>query len=185
MWIGTALVTDDIVAFIRARLDEDELWAKAASAPHHSDAPTVEGGMHWRWAIGPNWEPYDPDPLEQHLAEDVDPRGNISLVTVEEWPYSWDTTVRSSPGRVLYTDDEVRTAEAAHIARHDPARVLREVEAKRAIVEMCESHANAQFPDFEGGYASAAEDALTHLALVWSDHPDYRPAWAPGAAGPA
>lgn len=68
-------------------------------------------------------------------------------------------------------------ANGAHIARHDPARVLAECEAKRRIVEQAsEDHA-------EGGGITSAEIALQHilcaLALPYADHPDYREEWKP------
>lgn len=90
---------DDLIAFLNARLDEDEAEAKAAA-----------------------------NALNRHIECDPD--------------------------------------NAAHIARHDPARVLREVAAKRAIVERY-----AKAPDWAGG-----EDVRL-LAAVWSDHPDYRQEW--------
>lgn len=83
-----------------------------------------------------------------------------------------------------------RKADARHIARHDPARVLREVEAKWHIVRDYERAARA-CSDATGseldsrGYASmcGARDALraacAALAAAWSDHPDYRKEWAP------
>jgi hypothetical protein len=70
-------------------------------------------------------------------------------------------------------------ADAAHIARHDPARVLREVAAKRAIIEEWEvdyiDNPCTQLPD-----ARAARLALHVIATVYSDHPDYDPAWTWG-----
>jgi hypothetical protein len=62
-----------------------------------------------------------------------------------------------------------------HIARHDPARVLREVAAKRKILaehaqgwgHPCEAYTGPEFPC----------PTLRALAGVWSDHPDYDPAW--------
>ena len=54
--------------------------------------------------------------------------------------------------------------EHVHIARHDPARVLREVTAKRAILDAV-------------GYDDR-EAVAGHLAAVYSDHPDYRKEWA-------
>src|SRR5690606_8332982 len=54
-----------------------------------------------------------------------------------------------------------------HIARHDPARVLAECQAKRAIVAQCESGlANGDF-----GESTLAEVTLRHLAAVYADHP--------------
>jgi hypothetical protein len=58
----------------------------------------------------------------------------------------------------------------AHIARHDPARVLREVEAKRQLI--------AHLIEFmEGDYAPWNEDALKIIALPYADHPSYREEW--------
>ena len=73
-----------------------------------------------------------------------------------------------------------------HIARHDPARVLREVEAKRKIlaeytrvVELRKSYPEGYDPnDYHGLYESGLEEAVTHLAVVYSDHPDYREDWS-------
>jgi hypothetical protein len=47
-----------------------------------------------------------------------------------------------------------------------PDRMIREVEAKRAIIA---EHS----PYFGGSYP-----ALRHLAAIYSDHPDYRAEWA-------
>ena len=84
--------------------------------------------------------------------------------------------------------------DAAHAARHDPARVLREVAAKRAILGrwrdlhpvadslMQEQQHGVYAGDGEytlGAYAALTE-TLRGLAAVYSDHPDYNPAWGPG-----
>jgi len=126
-----------IVDFIEARLAEDELWAIAASTPpaHWVDARPVPGGVHWVWGMGGNWEHYDPDPLEEYLGEnwhgeDGEHR-NPTLVTREEFE---TRSVGQLSHPVISYAEEVRTVDAAHIARHDPARVLREVPTKRAIL---------------------------------------------------
>lgn len=54
----------------------------------------------------------------------------------------------------------------------DPARVLRDVEAKRVILDRYERW------DEGYGFQSALEIAVSVLAAVYSDHPDYRPEWA-------
>ena len=60
-----------------------------------------------------------------------------------------------------------------YIARHDPARVLREVEAKRRIV------ATAVLM-LDGGVSYESwESVLQDLALPYSEHPDYRQEWKP------
>lgn len=85
---------------------------------------------------------------------------------------------------------------AAHMARHDPARVLAEVAAKRRLLD---EHADygeglGQTPDGDYGMIPAActtcgtpsEYAvawpcptLRTLALSYAGHPDYRQEWRP------
>lgn len=60
--------------------------------------------------------------------------------------------------------DAVRTA--AHVARHDPARTLREVEAGRKFLAW---HAGDR----------AYLNVILAKAAVYRDHPDYDPLWAP------
>jgi hypothetical protein len=64
-------------------------------------------------------------------------------------------------------------ADAGHIARHDPARVLREVEAKRRILAWASDpkmHLEL-IPEAERYYV------LTALAQPYVDHPDHQEAW--------
>ena len=61
---------------------------------------------------------------------------------------------------------------ARHIARHDPARVLAECEAKRRIVEL-----NATKPGRKTTFRRLL--TLQTLALPCADHPDYRQEWKP------
>jgi hypothetical protein len=91
---------------------------------------------------------------------------------------------------------------AEHIARHDPARVLREVEAKRkrlalyldAKEALAAALKNAP-PDSPAtahsyvrerinvnqasGRFTALETSVRLDAMAWSDHPDYRQEWKP------
>ncbi|MFE1358844.1 DUF6221 family protein [Streptomyces harbinensis] len=72
-----------------------------------------------------------------------------------------------------------RTAE--HIARWDPERVLREVEAKRRLIEHCEdARRRASEDEYDSEAAatrSALEDALLAIASAHSGHPDFREEW--------
>lgn len=74
------------------------------------------------------------------------------------------------------TCDYVSSEEGAHIARHDPARVLREVAAKRKLVRSIEGLVQHAY-----GYDSAGtvEEVLTPLAAIYSDHPDFNEEWRP------
>jgi hypothetical protein len=123
----------DLVAFLRARLDEDEQVARTAEA----ETSAV-------------WTAY---------SESVDEEGGGAVAT----------------GSYGYFGDQRH-----HIARHDPARVLAEVDAKRDVIRLAE-RAHDYHATFVSGFAAAMEDALRKFALAYADHPDYKPEWAPDA----
>ena len=128
-------MTGDLIAFLNARLDEDEAAAKGAAGDVWEYRDT------WVWC-GP--------------FEVADIFGGADMEEI-----------------------------GGHIARHDPARVLREVTAKRVIVTRYAAVRRA-FDDREGGLwpdvtrreKSHAYATLCDLAGIWSDHPDYQDEWA-------
>jgi hypothetical protein len=122
---------DDLITFLRARLDEDEQAAAAAA------------GQQTYY----DWEVREAEPHEQ---PEVRATGTSYQV-------------------VSGVDDST----AEHIARHDPARVLREVEAKRRLIQWCVWMVG----DFRG--SDVWKDVLPLLALPYADHPDYRDEWRP------
>jgi len=71
---------------------------------------------------------------------------------------------------------------ARHIALHDPARVLREVEAERKILTNYERifAERKTHPDDQAiaGALLALYGVVRTLAAVCSNHPDYNPAWS-------
>lgn len=71
--------------------------------------------------------------------------------------------------QALYRDvnGKPRTFDARHIATHDPAYVLADVEAKRAMLAM---HA-------DGDCHIGKNWTLMYLARPFKDHPDFDPAW--------
>lgn len=85
-----------------------------------------------------------------------------TLIRDEKWKY--DTL-----GHIATTSNDA--AYADHIARHDPARVLAECAAKRALVEQVSDVA-------WGGYA-VRDVVLETLAAAYSGHPDYQEEWRP------
>jgi len=110
------------------------------------------------------------------------------------WKRDGLNSVRDNEGRlIIYGDGPAPgDAEVAHIARHDPARVLAQCKAHRAIVELhwvC--RVSIWWPEVEaievevcvmcsGGEYDPDEDVkwpcptLRALAAIWSDHDDYR-----------
>lgn len=92
---------------------------------------------------------------------------------------------------VTYDEGSPTEGQAAHIARHDPARVLREVEAKRAIIAehsiFVAENEDPRKPRHEvgcercgylGNDPTSGCKTLRSLAATYSDHPDYRKEWA-------
>lgn len=105
------------------------------------------------------------------------------LVAADLWGWTASEADYGEP----ITDDVPRDT-AVHIARWDPARVLAEIVAKRAIVEDYQIVlANNAIEKANDGdeVQIAARDliaksllmVLRRLVTVWSAHPDYDPAW--------
>jgi hypothetical protein len=117
---------DELIAFLRARLDEDEQVALAAKGHRVFDGTGIVADRDRSVTLG------------SHVA--------------------------------------------THIARHDPARVLADVEAKRQIIEgFAELHHNpARHTD---AVLHLQWNVLRHVVLVlaqpFADHPDYREEWRP------
>jgi len=101
-----------------------------------------------------------------------------------------------APGMQFTGHGALDTVVVDHIARHDPARVLREVAAKRAILaeHVSTEDLGAPIPAvcnrcttdaIQIRFISPTEclpwpcPTVRALAAVYSDHPDYRQEWAP------
>lgn len=137
----------ELVEFVEARLAEDERVAREAITP---DRP----GAHWKWAT---------------TADDGDPESPRWLRTVEEFPTA--SGVGDLPGFPLgYECTAAPSPAMSHIARHDPARILREVAAKRAIIEKLREGDLRKF--------SGLTEAIRLLTVPYSDHPNYQKEWA-------
>ncbi len=86
----------------------------------------------------------------------------------------------SDPGFVASVENG---AYAEHIARHDPARALLEVDTRRRIVDEYEKGAwvlerGHRTEEAEAVHA-ARDNVLRLLALTYAHHPDYRDEWRP------
>lgn len=78
--------------------------------------------------------------------------------------------IDSDADTVVIVGDE---RENAHIARHDPARALRQAPVLRAVLELVQGMVSAS------QQIEAEETVLYPLAAVWSNHPDHREEWLP------
>ncbi|HET9969884.1 MAG TPA: DUF6221 family protein [Streptosporangiaceae bacterium] len=135
----------DLTAFLSARLDEDEAAAKAATGTAWAWEAT--GDKDSSWAVG-HVESEDGRPLSGEIEH-----GQGIVI---------DGVCESINGNL---------ADAAHIARHDPDRALREVAFKRSIL--------GQYRTAAGWSSDNWSLSLRLFAAVWSDHPDYRAEWKP------
>ncbi len=61
----------------------------------------------------------------------------------------------------------------AHIARHDPARVLAQCAAIRAVVD----RVRYEFERQTNGWHTA-QKILGDIASIWSEHPEFQQEWA-------
>jgi hypothetical protein len=135
---------DDLTAFLRAQLNEDEAAAEA-TLPLHLRVGRFRGKEIPRWRI------------TKSGAGIIDEDGG---------------TLRAQ---------QIFPAEADHVIRHDPARVLREVDAKRAIVDDLAEFIRwgaRKGLDYQDG-VDACERTLKRLALPYADRPGYREGWRP------
>lgn len=142
-------MTDDLVTWLRAQLDEDERVARAAGS-------RLDGSYEW-------------------VAGEANADGVRTKAGTPVTRFSWPN-------------------EMEHIARHDPARVLREVAAKRAIVKLHEQvpatpRRGQENPPATGchwcnewdglTWAGGVCDTVRLLASAYSDQPGYREEWRP------
>lgn len=84
-------------------------------------------------------------------------------------PHDRGATVVAITGEAV---ERQHLVDAEHIARHNPARVLREIDAKRRIVDR---YAWLR----EHGDTGGAAWVLPLLALPYADRPGYREEWRP------
>jgi hypothetical protein len=127
----------------------DFLLARIAEDEEAADGSLEYGEGRWKWV----------DPFTDVKQALVDERGR--------------TVLPSALGDVY---PSVSVAE--HIARHDPARVLAEVEAKRQILaDLTELQDwDVKSEDVRGKIAGLLLAAHA-LALPYADHPDFNPDW--------
>ena len=113
--------------------------------------------------------------LEARLAEDELTAG-AAIDGAAEWYvlYAYRDIKDGDGHYVVLADSQYPTVgQAAHIARHSPARVLRQCEAVRAVI--AEFLRLDVLGDTSG--RSATEAALRQIVSVHCDHPDFDQTW--------
>lgn len=129
--------------------------------------------------------------VDEQTAQKADRAGlnGVSPSEPQTWYLSGNETVYSDPhGVALVTGVHGYLGEELgdHIVRHDPARVLADVDAKRRIIE--EVHRDMRDLEDVYAHASAPPYAPDHdnsdlllrlLALPYAGRPGYREEWRP------
>jgi hypothetical protein len=155
---------DDMAAFMEERLDEEEAAAEAASSGHPN--PESRGGT-WQ-VVG-----------DRHIRYDNGCGETVTAVDVTGGPCMWHEQV--------WVKNDSGHAVSAHIARHDPARVLAGVKAKRAVLSewaalsgLLEGQAMRGQPvdKVMAFQVRVLEGVIRKLCAEWAGHPGCKPEWA-------
>jgi hypothetical protein len=85
---------------------------------------------------------------------------------------------RYEGGGSVLTCDHVTAAGYDHCTCEHPARLLREVAAKRAILAIADDQPEADWDGRQHTHWLTMDKVLRALATVWQDHPDYRTEWS-------
>ena len=154
-----------MATYLLERIAEDEQAARAACSRD-------DVAEHWQWVTVDTDQVVPDGGLEKAVEEQ-----GLSLRSVETHPSEF---VGPLPNFIIWRVDEYAAAEP-HIARHDPARVIAECEAKRWIVERCQwVRDNRDYADW--ATADMADEVLQHLVQVYADRPDFPSMWLSEAA---
>lgn len=105
--------------------------------------------------------------------------------------HAHDECVVWGVGIMIYDEGGHTAEQASHIATHDPARVLRQVQAHRAILDewakvtqpgmkrpRYSGDAEEWFSGHDAGYVKALEFAIKALLSIYSDRDGYNPDWS-------
>ncbi|MFG3709516.1 DUF6221 family protein [Micromonospora sp. NPDC047730] len=99
------------------------------------------------------------------------------------WSYDRETFAISSSAYSIAArkadGSPLNDVDGEHIARHDPARVLAEVDAKRRIIAEYERYAAERRRAMGGWDTRELSPILAALALPYADRPGYRVEWQP------
>lgn len=122
------------------------------------------------------------DDLVAWLRAQIDADEAIALATIDathradppRWVYADDRSIRDDGRNAVLRVKHTWNHEAAHITRHDPARVLRDIAAKRRMIDaLAEAETN------HGSYITAtytSRDALLAMAAVYAERDGYEEA---------
>ncbi|TXJ78600.1 hypothetical protein E2C11_16465 [Streptomyces lavendulae] len=149
---------DDLVAWLQEQLAEDERIARAAA----NVVGPVRGATDWQ--------------VKKSLSDEGGEYWSITTTPPDDLVPTVELAGGGMSGGGVHEESV-----AAHVAAHDPARVLREIDATRRLIrahaKWCEGRCEAKSP--EGGFDAAHYWNIKVRAEVYSDRPGYRAEWRP------
>jgi len=121
--------------------------------------------------------------IEARIGEDEQIARTASSLDGDSWSPEgsfgdddFDRVTGTGQGSVCY--DTTYTA-APHIARHDPARVLRQCKTIRVMLMRYSKVSNIELPTpLDEEYELGLRQDMESIASIWSDHPDYDTTWS-------
>lgn len=188
----------DIVAFIRARLDEDD--HAALRACYWFDDPCLPNRTHRTPLKHDHWVRRSADETSTDeilrtttAGEHVPPEAGSLDPVPDGWVQTHTIAVVHSVGDSEHASEHARYL-TDHIARHDPARAFHSIRAKRRILTVhCpgrEVRQGSKPPTVSCagcGFGGPCDDPFTEdinecptlmaVASEWPEHPDYRTEW--------
>lgn len=87
-----------------------------------------------------------------------------------------------TPADIAFYGNDLSPEVRAHMAEHDPARALREIDAKRQVISRFVHWAStmSSVPDQRDiGVVEGLEMALRLLATAYADRPGFKESWRP------
>lgn len=130
------------------------------------------------------------DDLAQWLGKQLDEEEQIARAASDDEQHgdTWEPLMygespeeQTAWGQLPFEEDPTPWVCVRHAARHDPARVLREIDAKRQILaRYVELRAASKEQGLIGDVTEEYQDFLLRvLALPYADRPGYREEWRP------
>lgn len=154
----------ELIDWLLKQIDDDLMWAREASRRGQSQA--VEGGVHWQWET-PDDKVVTPDPGLLEFVGEEDGGAQVDLRSRETWPTQWGGG--ELPQFAIHDGVEIPSAVGGHIIRHDPARVIRDLTARRRSVVRCSENLGLRL----------ADEFLRDMAATYAERPGYQPEWQP------
>lgn len=150
-----------LITWLLAQIDDDLLWAVEAS--RRGDT-AVETGVHWQWETSDD-QVVTPRPGTAEFVGEEE-GSQVDLRSREEFPTRF---VGRMPQFAIHQAVEVPSAVGGHIIRHDPARVVRDLTARRRSVLLCSENLSLRL----------ADAILRDMAETYCERSGYLPEWKP------